>query len=783
MQSTPNLLAPVRGALADVEARLSAVHKLVALAMIAAVPLICAGWLSWSVAQQNIGSVRSKIEAMNVVDAVWRTMATAAEQAPDGALRARSIDPIAAEVKAAAGQLRDRSGIGQRASTWADTVGGASRVAAVQSGADLLAEISSGAELTVARERADAWTLFTTTRQLPMFLAALQHCRSAPADAAATEVETWKRAGAYEETATRTIFVVGQLERYLPAAQSQRIARNADKIIYSARDVIAKLDGLAASKDDPAARVAAQQELRLAEQEAAYSVDALYRDLSAVAHELLQTRLEDISARRRTIAVLAIFLLTATGLIALAIARSIVKPQRRLARTMERLVEGDTSVDIPYLGYRHEVGDFASAVEVFRQTLIARKTLENRIESERAALEKRVAERTRALEAANAEKSRFVALLSHEIRTPLNGVLGMASALSRTELDTTQQDMLRVITASGDVLLRLLNNAIDITRIESGQFELELGVFDISEIVEAAAALYREDARSKGVAFSVTIAPDAAGSYRGDGVRVRQIVQNFVANAVKFTEEGAVSVTVTRMGAREGRTVLRLDVTDTGIGLPADSRRLFQRFSQGEASFARRYGGAGLGLAISRELAELMSATVSAHPNGDRGAIFRLDIPLEPAAVTLAISGVGPEQREVWAGMRVLAADDNAMNRLVLKTLLAQAGIDVHVVENGVDAVEAARAVRFDAILLDLHMPGLDGVTAARTIRVLSGPNKDAPILALTADTLPTQIEACLKAGMNGHVAKPIQVDALFAALTDALARTEQTAQASAAAR
>jgi signal transduction histidine kinase/AmiR/NasT family two-component response regulator len=780
MPSPGSLPASARAALAEVEARLSAVHKLVALAVIAAVPLIFAGWLSWSTAQQNMGNVRAKVEALAVVDSVWRTMAAVAEQSQDETLRARSLDPILADVKSAAAAQRETPELAHHAAAWADAVsrGGVERAQAVQTGADLLAEISSSAELTVSRDRSSAWALYTTTRQLPLFLAALEHSRAA-INSGGGDRELWKTSGAYEDTAKRTIFVVGQLRRYLSPAQAARLARNADKLTYVARDVIAKLDALAADSDDPAAR----ETLNLAEQEAAYAVDALYRDVSAAAHETLQERLDAFSARRRAFAVLALFLLTATGLIALAIARSIVKPQRRLAYTMERLVEGDTTIEIPYRGYRHEVGDFARAVEVFRQTLIARKTLEHRIESERAALEKRVAERTRALEAANAEKSRFVALLSHEIRTPLNGVLGMASALARTPLDAHQQDMLRVVTASGDVLLRLLNNAIDITRIEAGQFELELGVFDISEIVEAAAALYREDARAKGLAFSVTIAPDAAGSYRGDGVRVRQIVQNFVANAVKFTEEGAVSVSVARIGMRDGRTLLRLDVADTGIGLPADSGRLFQRFAQGEASFARRYGGAGLGLAICRELADLMDATVSAHPNSDRGATFRLDIPLESAAAPApAISGVGPEERDVWAGLRILAADDNAMNRLVLKTLLAQAGIDVHVVENGVDAVEAARAVRFDVILLDLHMPGLDGVTAARTIRVLGGPNKHAPILALTADTLPTQIEACFKAGMNGHVAKPIQVEALFGALTEALARTGQTAQASAAA-
>jgi CheY-like chemotaxis protein len=325
------------------------------------------------------------------------------------------------------------------------------------------------------------------------------------------------------------------------------------------------------------------------------------------------------------------------------------------------------------------------------------------------------------------------------------------------------------------VLLHLLNSAIDIARIEAGEFELEIAPFDLRAMVDAAACLYRPSALAKGLWFDVAIAPEALGTYRGDVVRLCQILQNFVANAVKFTESGGVAVKVARLDEHGERVRLRFDVVDTGVGLGSDAERLFRRYEQGQSS--RRREGAGLGLAICRELATMMDAAVRARPHGG-GASFELEISLDRAAAALAPAAA---PYRPLAGARILAVEDNEMNRVVLKTLLEQAGLTVELAEDGAQAVEAARVRAFDAIVMDVHMPRLDGLTAARMIRSASGPNQRVPIVALTADAAPAHVRACLDAGMTGHVAKPIAVDALFAALAEALAQSPQTAHSRAA--
>ncbi len=380
-----------------------------------------------------------------------------------------------------------------------------------------------------------------------------------------------------------------------------------------------------------------------------------------------------------------------------------------------------------------------------------------------------LAEARRRAEDANDAKSRFVASMSHEIRTPLNGVLAMAAALERTPLSADQSRMLDVVMRSGDQLLAMLDDVLDIAKIEAGHLTLQNEAFDLAAKVDAVAALFRESATEKALSLDVEIAPEARGVCFGDPLRLRQVLQNFVSNAVKFTEQGTVVIRVRRNG-----DALRFEVEDTGIGMTEDhAQRLFQRFTQADTSITRRYGGTGLGLAICRELAGLMGGAVGVESAPGEGSAFWFEAPFPCAAVHDNAANLG-------LPVRILAAEDHDGNRLVLETLLEQVGLAVHFVEDGVQAVEAARIAAFDLVLMDLSMPNMGGIDAARAIRALGGLNADIPIIALTAHTEPRSLEACWAAGMTGHVSKPISPVALYDAIVAALrhAPTAETVEA-----
>jgi signal transduction histidine kinase/CheY-like chemotaxis protein len=405
-----------------------------------------------------------------------------------------------------------------------------------------------------------------------------------------------------------------------------------------------------------------------------------------------------------------------------------------------------------------------AAISAWRNVLAARTLTEAGAALERERL---------AAEAANAAKSAFLATMSHEIRTPLNGVIGMAQAMERDDLPTRQRDRLAVIRQGGETLLCLLNDLLDLSRIEAGRLELEGGLVDAGEIALSAQAAFTSLAGNKDIYLVTEVAPEARGLWLGDPTRVRQIVYNLVSNAVKFTASGSVQIRVTHDGAR-----LRMAVTDTGPGIPPErAGALFDKFVQVDASTTRRYGGSGLGLAICRELAALMGGQVTLSSVLNYGSTFTLSLPLvrAPAGAAEAVAAAETDEADC-TGLRILAAEDNPMNQQVLKTLLDQLGVELTVVGDGAQAVEAHATGEFDVILMDVQMPVMDGPTAARAIRAHEAvTGRRTPILALTANAMTHHADEYLAAGMDGVVAKPIQLGQLIAEID----RVTDPAQAS----
>jgi len=369
-------------------------------------------------------------------------------------------------------------------------------------------------------------------------------------------------------------------------------------------------------------------------------------------------------------------------------------------------------------------------------------------------------------DAAAAAKSEFLANLSHEIRTPLNGVIGLADAMSRTDLTAAQREMLDMILASGRGLTALLSDALDLARTESGALRLSAEPFDVRRMVGEAAFLFESLAREKGLAFKVEFDLDEPAAAVGDALRIKQIVSNLISNAVKFTERGAVTVSA-RFRRTGQEAMLEVSVRDTGPGFDAATRaRLFKRFEQGDGSVTRRFGGSGLGLAIASRLAAMMGAELRGDAAPGEGAVFVLRLPLKAA-------GKVAEERHAQARLdagaerpRILLAEDNLINQKVIQAMLG-ALAELTVVADGQEAVKAFSVAAYDVILMDTHMPVMDGLTAIRLIRAEEARAGRArtPIVSLTADALAQHQQAASAAGADLHLAKPVTVETLIAAL------------------
>jgi signal transduction histidine kinase/DNA-binding response OmpR family regulator len=452
-----------------------------------------------------------------------------------------------------------------------------------------------------------------------------------------------------------------------------------------------------------------------------------------------------------------------------------------LASATQSIARGDFSNSV---SDRHddEIGRLAHSFEGMRLALMGRDA---KLRGFTETLQDQVKQRTHDLEhalllaeEANRAKSLFLAHMSHELRTPLNGVIGMVDLLLATPTNPQQRRYCDLAKVSALSLLDLINDVLDFSKIEAGKLELESADFDLHEAVEGVAQILTERAVKKSLELTCEIDPQVPRFVTGDAVRFRQVLTNLVSNAVKFTERGKVVVKLTLLEQQASKATVRIDVRDTGLGIPKDRQdRLFKSFSQVDASTTRKFGGSGLGLAISQRITEMMGGQMSVESEEGKGSTFSFTAQLQTRVASAAeVKAQSAPQIEEQAladssplqGLKILLAEDHEINQMVAGEILTRAGSQVTIAANGQEALEAVQRGGLDLVLMDCQMPILDGLEATRRIRKYeSESNKGAhiPIIALTANAIKGDRELCLAAGMDGYVTKPIEAAEVIATI------------------
>ena len=392
---------------------------------------------------------------------------------------------------------------------------------------------------------------------------------------------------------------------------------------------------------------------------------------------------------------------------------------------------------------------------LFSVFILWNRSLAKEIEQRRIVEESLVAARQQA-EKSDQAKSEFLAMMSHEIRTPLNGIIGMSELLGDSKLNEEQQKECDIIISSGKSLLTIINDILDFSKIEAGKLEIEKHPFNLASALESVVSLYQNSASTKGLYLKLEMSDKVFGSYRGDEGRLKQVLLNLVSNAIKFTSKGGVTVKVDLLKTEEKRETLQIAVQDTGIGIPKeDQDKLFQKFSQADTSTTRKYGGTGLGLAISKKIIDLMSGTIYLKSEAGKGSSFIIEIILPKAAVQVGKKEKTKTEFPTGTNLNILLAEDNIVNQKISVKVLTKMGCKVDVAGNGREVLEKLAKAKPDLILMDCHMPELDGYQTTIEIRKNEMYN-DVPIVAMTANALLGDREKCLSIGMNDYISKPV---------------------------
>ena len=494
-----------------------------------------------------------------------------------------------------------------------------------------------------------------------------------------------------------------------------------------------------------------------------------------------QMFVDDLNRQLITTAVILIVAILASILIYIKITSYLLKPVNSLIYAADRFSEGELTQRAKVFrndeigkitkSYNHLADELQTNINHLEEKVTTRtQELEEAILKLEKSNDEITREKERA-EAANLAKSQFLANMSHEIRTPMNGILGFLQLLNDSILNEEQQENVQMIKSSSDLLLTIINDILDLSKIEAGMMKLENIPFQLRSMIESVVILFTANAKEKGINLKLFISEEVPNYVYGDPTRIRQVLNNLISNAVKFTDKGIIKVDVTTLKEDETKNDVLFTVSDTGIGISDnDIDKLFQPFSQLDASLTRRYGGTGLGLSICKKIVYLIGGEINVQSVKGSGSVFSFSIPLMkvndiiPADEEVINNEVLHKNREINfdSKLKILLAEDNVINQKFFIKLLSKYNLSCDVVNNGQEAVNAYSSKTYDIIFMDCQMPVMDGYEAVRQIRALEETDKDTAIIAMTAFAMEDDAQKCLDAGMDGYLSKPINSEQIL---------------------